>query len=401
MEPVDALMRYPLFAVLGRPAMEAWAAAGQRIRVQAGESLMEAGTPGKYAFALLDGRVRVTRPSSAEKERSLELLGPGQVFGEYALLRPHINTATCRACEASELFRLPLAILQTALRRRRDLTERLKNWLRLHALVHHFRRQAGLGFLSGQSLLVLMDCCEEITFGAARTVQADGLLADSWLFIREGEIALHDDESAAPPRMLGPGDFFAERALLGRGALPCAIALAETRCWRLHRDDFVRARRADASESQQTFKNVQPRSRPWCWFAQRGPDDCGVTALAMALNGLGLDITVADVASQTPERSGGASLADLAQSARLVFFEATAVRVGLDQLGHARLPAVAHLTSGHFVTLFEVRKDGIVIGDPAQGIHTLPHSTFRQTWSGHLLLLRPARVNSELKTQVS
>src|SRR5262249_18361564 len=151
MEPVDALLRCPLFALVGRPVLAAWASAGDTLSVQTGQTLLEEGSPGRHVFVLLRGRVRVSRRGEQGPERSLGVLTPEDVFGEYALLRPHLNTATCRACEPGTVFRLPLAVLQHALRGRRDLTAHLKGWLRLHALVHQLRRGAGLGFLSGPS----------------------------------------------------------------------------------------------------------------------------------------------------------------------------------------------------------------------------------------------------------
>src|ERR1043165_804266 len=256
MRAVDVLLRYPLFAAFGRPALDTWAEAGQHLSLQVGQTLMEAGARGNHVFVLLEGRVRVSRPA-AKKEHSLEMLEPGQVFGEYALLRPHVNTATCRASEPCSVFRLPLSILQLALRRRVDVSSHLKNWLRLHALVHHFRNQTGLGFLSGPSLLVLLDCCQEIAVKAARTIQADGLLADSWLFIRKGEVAIHTADMTNSPLFLGPGDCFAERALLGKSRLPVAVAWADLECWRLRRDDFMSAKNTTSSDSQQSFRNVQ------------------------------------------------------------------------------------------------------------------------------------------------
>jgi hypothetical protein len=242
--------------------------------------------------------------------------------------------------------------------------------------------------------MVLLDRCEEVSFGPALTAQADGLLNDSWLFLRKGEVALHDADG--PPRVLGPGDCFGEGALLGRGRLPTAVALTDAVCWRLRRDDFTGARRADDSLCVQTFRNFPPRpARAWEWLAQRGPADCGVAALAMALRGLGSDVTFEQLAALTPLGPAGASLAALARAAQQAGGRAAAVRVGLEQLADARLPAVAHIGGGHFVTLFEVSHDTVVIGDPAEGIRSVSTSAFRRDWSGHLLLLHPERRGPE------
>jgi ABC-type bacteriocin/lantibiotic exporter with double-glycine peptidase domain len=45
-----------------------------------------------------------------------------------------------------------------------------------------------------------------------------------------------------------------------------------------------------------------------------------------------------------------------------------AVRVSVDRLGQVSLPAIAHLSSGHYVVLHELGAGGVVVGDPATGI---------------------------------
>src|SRR5947209_6865717 len=47
--PVAHLLRYPLFAVLGRRVLDAWLGAAEQVRVQAGQTLFQAGTPGHHA----------------------------------------------------------------------------------------------------------------------------------------------------------------------------------------------------------------------------------------------------------------------------------------------------------------------------------------------------------------
>ena len=50
MTPTDALLRYPLFALLCPAALDAWAAAGEERAVALGETLLQAGTPGRHAY---------------------------------------------------------------------------------------------------------------------------------------------------------------------------------------------------------------------------------------------------------------------------------------------------------------------------------------------------------------
>jgi CRP-like cAMP-binding protein len=107
--PRRLLKRYPLFALLGSNRLDAWLAVGQDVTAATGETLLQAGTEGVCVYLLLEGQVRVVRPSANSGEVSVGKLGPGDLFGEYALLPPGRNTATCRTAEPSRLLRLPLA----------------------------------------------------------------------------------------------------------------------------------------------------------------------------------------------------------------------------------------------------------------------------------------------------
>src|SRR5262245_16681451 len=130
----NLLARYPLFRLLGGPQLDNWLASGQEIACATGETIIQENTPGAWVYAIRDGRVRIVR-QSGQRELSLGLLHPTEVFGEYALLTPGRNTATCRTATPARLLRLPLAPLRTALQGMGPVWKNLKNWLRLHTLL--------------------------------------------------------------------------------------------------------------------------------------------------------------------------------------------------------------------------------------------------------------------------
>src|SRR5262249_53346784 len=137
--PEQSLRRHPLFALLTADQMTGWLASAGEATFQTGETIFQQGTPGAWAYLVLDGKVRVLRTTAADRDISLGTIRPGEVFGEYALLRPGLNTATCRAVTASRLLRLPLAALTSLLKDRPKVGAHLKNWLRLHALIQYLR----------------------------------------------------------------------------------------------------------------------------------------------------------------------------------------------------------------------------------------------------------------------
>ncbi|MCG3204466.1 MAG: hypothetical protein KCHDKBKB_01181 [Elusimicrobia bacterium] len=80
-----------------------------------GEQLFEEGQVGKAVFIIKSGQVELTR-SSAGKERSLGVLGSGQMFGEMALLEQMKRTATAKIVEDGEIYLLYTATLDALIR---------------------------------------------------------------------------------------------------------------------------------------------------------------------------------------------------------------------------------------------------------------------------------------------
>jgi len=356
-----SLLRYPLPALLGPDSVHVWLAAGSPLEVKTGQILFHLGSPGSHAYLLLEGKIRVIKISSSGKEASLGVFQPGQLFGEYALLPPHKNTATCRVAEPSRLLQLPLNVLREQLTPILATTP-LKNWLRLHALLGYLREEAFLG------------------------IQNTGLLDDRWCFLRSGEA---NQQTATMTRALKKGDCFGEDSLLGGRPAATVQAVTDCRLWTLSRERFLPPLRGgdEASLLQTKHTTVQAPHRPCEFCPQVGPNDCGVAALTMAARHLGLSVTPEQVGTHISLSERGTNLQAVAAAARRLGLQASSIRIGPAQLSYTRFPAVAHCADGHFVTFFLWQENGLVVGDPASGIKSVPVPELVQRWSGHLLLL--------------
>ena len=101
-----ALARVPLFA--GVPEGELRELAGQlrRRRYARGEVIFLQGDPGTNLCIVETGRVKLGFTSPEGKEVLLDLLGPGDAFGELALLDGEPRSADAVAAEPSELLLL-------------------------------------------------------------------------------------------------------------------------------------------------------------------------------------------------------------------------------------------------------------------------------------------------------
>ncbi|MFO0925854.1 MAG: cyclic nucleotide-binding domain-containing protein [Gemmataceae bacterium] len=377
-----ALRRYPLFALLPRPILGAWAAAGREHAYATGELLFQEGTAGEWVYLLLAGRVRVLRTTPAGREVTVATLAPGQVFGEYALVPPGQNTATCRAAAAVRVLRLPLGPLRQAVAALPGVGSRLKDWLRLHALLHHLRERVAFGFQSAPSALKYLDALQTVRVAPLRTVQADGLAGDRWFVIESGAVRLHHADGTADD--LGPGDCFGEAALLGRPGLSTAVAVEESGLQALSRDAFL-GRPTGDGHSLQTFQPVAPPA----WVGQREEADCGLAALAMIARHHGRSVTLDELRGRVQLDERGLSLMRLQALAGEIGLHAEAVRIGPEQWPQVALPAVAHLASGHYVVVYQYDVTQCQIGDPASGLERVSRPLFLQQASGRLLVFRP------------
>jgi CRP-like cAMP-binding protein len=89
---VEDLRAIPLFADLEPAALEQLAQAADEVAVPAGQALTQPGAAGTGMFFVVEGTIEV------EAREGLRELGPGDFFGELALLTESgTRTARCRA----------------------------------------------------------------------------------------------------------------------------------------------------------------------------------------------------------------------------------------------------------------------------------------------------------------
>jgi ATP-binding cassette subfamily B protein len=133
--------------------------------------------------------------------------------------------------------------------------------------------------------------------------------------------------------------------------------------------------------------------RRYAFVRQNDQSGCGAAALAtIALHyrrSLGLQ-QMRDLAGTD---RAATNLLDLLQAAEALGFSAKIVKGPLEALAGVPLPAVAHVKTeeglGHFVVLYRVRRDSVVVADPGRGIQRLSRDAFCRLWTGDLLLVVP------------
>ncbi len=94
----------PMFADLGTDELQRIAGLCHTQQLAAGEVLFQKGDAGDALFGVRRGQVRIETGASDGSRLTLNFMGPGDLFGEVAVLDGQNRTADATAGEPSELF---------------------------------------------------------------------------------------------------------------------------------------------------------------------------------------------------------------------------------------------------------------------------------------------------------
>jgi CRP-like cAMP-binding protein len=120
-----ALLASPLFAAMQPAELDAVLQMATERRVRRGQTIFQKGDAGSSMMAVLRGRVRISAVSAEGKEVTLNVINPGEVFGEIALLDGKPRSADAAAIDETQLLLLERRQVLPFLQSNQDLLLRL------------------------------------------------------------------------------------------------------------------------------------------------------------------------------------------------------------------------------------------------------------------------------------
>jgi len=162
MDEREVLRTVPIFSELSDEDITSLAKLASRKRYPKDTVVFFENEEGDFFFTILEGRIKVTILGDDGREVILSVLGPGDFFGEMALLDNEPRSATAIAVEESELLSLHRNDFQTVLNDNKSITSALIRVLsaRLRRANHQISTLALLD-VYGRVARVIVDMARE------------------------------------------------------------------------------------------------------------------------------------------------------------------------------------------------------------------------------------------------
>ena len=162
MDEREVLRTVPIFSELSDEDISSLAHLALRKRYPKDTVVFFENEEGDFFFTILEGRIKVTILGDDGREVILSVLGPGDFFGEMALLDNEPRSATAIAVEESELLSLHRNDFQSVLNDNRSITSALIRVLsaRLRRANHQISTLALLD-VYGRVARVIVDMARE------------------------------------------------------------------------------------------------------------------------------------------------------------------------------------------------------------------------------------------------
>ena len=408
-----------------------------------GDTVVRAGEPADGYYLVIEGQARALVEGEDGAEVSLNLLGPGDGFGEAALLEGTARTATVRAASKLTVLRLDRGVFAAAMERYPEVRESFEGAARARRINDFLRVHSAFSVLDRDSTVDLLDHLNEIVLTDGQLAVRQGDDADAMYLIQDGRLSVwigdgsgeSGDDLGQRIRTLHAGEFFGELALI-RSDQRSATVRAEGRVQllRLGREDFDRlmerspafARRvherialyeardrrpADApvEETEPVWTAADPglavtdfgderlesaapprrRQRRFPFVRQIDQMDCGAACLSMVCRGFGHNVSMTAIRQAVGTGTEGTSLRGLTRGGEEIGLNMRAIKSSGDRIDDLPLPAICHWDGNHWVVIYGVEGKRVRIADPGRGLRNLGRGELQEHWSGYAALAEP------------
>jgi ATP-binding cassette subfamily B protein len=404
------------------------------LRFTFGDTVFAAGDIADGYYVIVEGRARVVATGDGGTEISLNVLAPGDAFGEAGLLDGSPRAFTVRASSDLLVRRMDPGLFLALVDLYEDVAPAFADARRTREISNFVRLDSVLGSLAPEVLGDLVPRLRDVAVENGDDVTALDAADGALFLVRRGSLTLWQDGRRV--RTLPVGQAVAlQGSDLARTRVYADGAVALLRLDPADVDDLVGrypalARRRDraaptALAGRATVKNPPPtlaagdpdifdatdpglavtESGDTATAAGRSPlparrgrfpfvrqideMDCGAACLAMICRSFGHDVSMTVIRHAVGTDQAGTTLRGLVDGGDSIGLECRALKSSADRLDSLELPAVLHWEGRHWVVLHGLSDSRARIADPALGRRTILRSEVEEKWSGYAAVVRP------------
>jgi CRP-like cAMP-binding protein len=223
------LRRVPLFVHVTDEELDNIANHLKQERFPAGEVIIREGEPGDKFYILERGKATVWRFDSDQVERKIDEKGPGQYFGEVALVSSAPRNATVRAVTPVTTLTLDYSDFNQCVRQYINLASQVDENVKYSWLL---RGMPIFDELPSQELDQLAEWLEPEPLESGATLFNEGDQGDKFYIVESGEVIISrmvDGQQVEISRR-EPGEYFGEIALLQNRPRTASITASTDTC---------------------------------------------------------------------------------------------------------------------------------------------------------------------------
>src|SRR3954454_21557153 len=237
----DVLVGLPLLSALTDEVAELVRESFIPVPFAFGETIFSEGDEPDGFYVLASGLARVLKTGPNGEEVPLNVLRPGDDFGEGGLIDRTPRSATVRASSEVVALRLDLPIFDSIARLYPDVRETFAMQPRVRQLSDFLRVHSAFSKLPREAIAPMLEALEQIELDAGEVVVRQGDPGGSMFIVQEGKLHVYEttEGERRDLRWLRTGDFFGELSLYADVPRSATVeALTPVRLLELDKDTF-------------------------------------------------------------------------------------------------------------------------------------------------------------------
>ena len=389
----------------------------------------------RHFFLVCEGRLRILGfDADKQREVSTNLITEGAIFGGESLWGKSFLSYRVVAASTVRVAKIPLVKLKPFLSKLPELSGKWRSVTQQQQKLIFFKTLTELRTLSSHRLKKILPCLVAKKIDAGNYVKDDQSTVRSWLRYGQLEnktIKLGDSwsSSAVSDKWVAQSDLLVYQLPQANWQIFSEIAPELATAWQQDSDPQssktqlreqknpaqvyaltsvktsslsiapqVKSDRAtnaeDTAEEQIEYPKPPIKKRRVLWrsyphIKQQSSSDCGAACVATITQYWGKRLSINYLRELIGTGRSGASLKSLAKAAESIGYHARPVRASLSKIIEQNNPWIAHWKGDHYIVVYYVKGDRVLIADPAESKSEISRSEFLASWTGYALLLEP------------